>query len=144
MARHVGSGPRRSRGRRDEGASTIELVFYAPVLMLVVFVTVQAGMIYLGNQAATTIARESARVARTSGAETSAQRQVAEATGEGYAARVAAGILTGVDVQVQLLPGGETVRATVVADSYALVPALGGRVTRSVEGPVEEFRPDDR
>lgn len=135
---------RGSTAARDRGATSVELLFYAPILFFLVFVTVQAGMVYLGNQAATSVARESARVARTQGADTPEQRAAAEQRGLDYARGVAHGYLSGVTVDVVVLgPAGDrTVRATVEAESYALVPAFGGHITRSVEGPVEEFRPD--
>ncbi|MGZ4475276.1 MAG: TadE/TadG family type IV pilus assembly protein, partial [Nocardioides sp.] len=52
--------------RRDErGVSNVELVLYAPLLMVVILFAVQFCLVYLGNQEANAVARETARVYRT-------------------------------------------------------------------------------
>ncbi|GAB2686055.1 hypothetical protein GCM10027194_19780 [Thalassiella azotivora] len=108
--------------------------------MFITFLAVQFGMVHLGNQAATATAREAARVARTVGP-TPAGLAQAEARGRTYAGQVGRGVL--LDVQVDVVAvGPDTVRATVTADSFTLLPAFGGRITQTVQGPVESFRPD--
>lgn len=108
-----------------------------PLLLLLLFMGVQVGQVLLGNQAALAAAREAARVARTGG-----DLAAAELRGRAYATSIGTGVLRGADVQVVALDGGLTVRATVTADAYALVPRLGGRITQVAEGPVEVFRGD--
>jgi len=136
-----GRGRDGARGRDDRGVSSIELVVYLPLLFGLLFVGVQVGQVMLGNQAALAAAREAARVARAGGGDPAAL-SAAAARGEAYAASIGTGVLRGADVQVVALDGGLTVRATVTAEAYALVPQLGGRITQVAEGPVEVFRGD--
>src|SRR5919109_2252636 len=91
----------------ERGASSVELVLYMPILMLAIFLTIQFSLIYLGNQAASAAARESARVARTT-----LDRGQAEAAGYAYTADIGKGILE--DVRVTVTPvGTEQVRVEV-------------------------------
>jgi Flp pilus assembly protein TadG len=125
----------------DRGASTVELAMYMPILLFVIFVTVQAGMLFLGNQAASAAAREAARVARTGGGSPQALAD-GRARGREYAASVGHGVLENVQVQVFAV-AGQQVRATVTGRGIQVVPWVPGLdITQVVQGPVEEFRPD--
>jgi len=139
LERVRGRVPRLPRG--DDGVSAVELVVLVPLLLGLLFVGVQVGQVMLGNQAALAAAREAARVARAGGGEPAALAAGA-ARGEAYAAQVGRGVLTGTAVTVTPVDGGLGVRAVVTGDAYALVPALGGRITQVAEGPVEVFRAD--
>ncbi|TCC64320.1 hypothetical protein E0H73_07875 [Kribbella pittospori] len=128
-----------TRARRDErGASSVELVLYAPILMLAIFLTIQFSLIYLGNQAASAAAREAARVARTS-----LDRGKAEAAGRAYTDHIGQGILE--DVQVTVTPvGADQVRVEVTGHAQKITPFLDPpTVTQVVQGPLEEFRADN-
>lgn len=128
---------RRDIRRGDEGgASAVELAMYMPILMLVIFVAVQFSLIYLGNAAATAVAREAARVARVTG-DVGAGR----VAGYQYAQNIGRGILEDVDVNVVPV-GGDRVRAVVSGRAQELAPVVVPRVSQTVEGPVEEFRVD--
>jgi Flp pilus assembly protein TadG len=114
---------------------------YLPILFFVIFATVQASMLYLGNQAASAAAREAARVARSGGGSVQA-RQDAVARGEQYAASVGRGVLEHVSVVVVPVAGGQ-VRAVVTGHGIQVVPGLPTPAIRQVsQGPVEQFRPD--
>jgi len=114
---------------------------YMPLLVFVIFATVQAAMLFLGNQAASAAAREAARVARTGGG-TSAALQAGEVRGRAYVADIGAGVIEDVTVQVTAV-GGDEVRAVVTGHGIQVVPGLPGlRISQAVQGPVEEFRPD--
>jgi Flp pilus assembly protein TadG len=130
------------RGRdRDRGASTIELAMYMPLLLFVIFVTVQAAMLFLGNQAASAAAREAARVARSGGGSAQAI-QDGRVRGREYAASVGQGVIENVQVRVFLVAGRQ-IRATVTGRGIQVVPWLPGLdITQVVQGPIEEFRPD--
>ncbi|WP_281431442.1 TadE/TadG family type IV pilus assembly protein [Kineosporia corallincola] len=128
------------RAHRDRGASTIELALYMPLLLFVIFATVQAALLFLGNQAASAAAREAARVARTGGG--AAAIGTAEARGRAYAAQVGRGVIEDVSVQVSMA-GPDEVRAVVTGRGIQVVPGVPGvRIEQVVQGPVEEFRPD--
>lgn len=134
---------RRSSGRRradrsgESGASTVEMAMYMPILLFIIFTTVQFALVYLGNQAASAVARESARVARTSDGDVAA----GERAGYQYAANIGQGILNDVDVNVVPVAGNR-VRAVVSGRAQELSPVLVPRVSQTVEGPIEEFRQD--
>ena len=109
---------------------------YMPILMLVIFVAVQLSLIYLGNAAATAVAREATRVARVTG-----DVDQGRFAGYRYAANVGRGILE--DVQVQPLPApAGYVRFKVTGRAQELAPVVVPRVSQTVEGPVEEFKVD--
>ena len=127
----------RPRSRRNEsGASALELAMYMPLLMLVIFIAVQFSLIYLGNAAASAVAREAARVARVTG-----DTQAGEAAGYQYAGNIGRGILENVDVNVVPV-GGDRVRAVVSGRAQELAPVVVPRVSQTVEGPIEEFQVD--
>jgi Flp pilus assembly protein TadG len=113
------------------------MVLYMPILMLFIFATVQFALVYLGNQAASGVAREASRVARTSDGDTAA----GERAGYQYAANIGRGILMGVNVRVVRL-GGDRVRAVVSGHAQKLSPILVPEVSQTVVGPIEEFRQD--
>lgn len=127
-------GSPRARGERGErGTSSVELVLYTPLLMLLVFLAVQFTLVYLGNQAASAVAREASRVARTTLSESQAVqagRQLAENIGQG--------VLEDYTIDVRLVDG-ETVRVTVTGRAQEISPVGVPRVSQSVEGPVERF-----
>ena len=108
-----------------------------PLLLFVIFATVQAALLFLGNQAASAAAREAARVARTT-----QDAGAAEARGRAYATQVGQGVIEGVTVQVSAV-GADEVRAVVTGRGVQVVPGIPGlRIEQVVQGPVEEFRPD--
>jgi Flp pilus assembly protein TadG len=127
--------------RRDRGASTVEMAMYMPILFFIIFATVQAAMLFLGNQAASAAAREASRVAR-SGGGTGEAMAAGQARGVEYAATVGHGVLE--NVQVQVFPvDGRQVRATVTGRGVQIVPGIPGlNITQVAQGPIEEFRPD--
>ncbi len=127
----------RRRRRSERGVSTIELVIYAPLLMLIIFLTIQFALIYLGNQAASSAAREAARTARTT-----LDRDAAEAAGTAYTEKIGKGILEDVTVTVEPV-GDDEVRVVVTGHAVKITPLLKPpTVTQTVQGPLEEFRGD--
>lgn len=128
----------RSRRRREEGTSAIELVLYMPLLMLAIILTIQFALVYLGNQAVSAAAREAARTARTTGDPSAGTKR-----GYDYAKDLGGGLLRGTKVDVTLVNNGQDVRAVVSADGEQLLPFLDRpRLNESVQGPVEQFRED--
>ncbi|GLY33086.1 hypothetical protein Kisp02_64510 [Kineosporia sp. NBRC 101731] len=111
-----------------------------PLLLFVIFATVQAALLFLGNQAASAAAREAARVARTNGG--AAAIGMAQARGRAYASQVGSGVIEDVSVQVTAV-GNDEVRAVVTGKGVQVVPGIPGiRIRQVVQGPIEEFRPD--
>ncbi|KQR12382.1 TadE family protein [Cellulomonas sp. Leaf334] len=130
----------RDRARRDDGASSIELVLYTPILMLVIFLTVQFALTWYGNEVAGAIARETARVVRVGGG---TPASVAEARTHAQEYTDAIGGASFRDLQVQITqPDADTVRVTVSGRALEIVDGFAPRVSATVQGPIESFRPD--
>lgn len=128
----------RRRRHDDKGTSAIELVFYMPLLVIAILLTVQFALIYLGKEAASAAAREAARVARVTGDPGQGVDK-----GRSYAADLGRGVLEGVTVTVVPVPG-EQIRATVSGTAPELLPSFLGvsEVSETVQGPIERFEED--
>lgn len=131
---------RMTAGERDAGATSVELVVYTPLLMLVIFVTVQFALSWHGSSIAGAVAREAARVARAEGG-SAAAIAAAESRGMEYADAIGGGALRDVTIEVTTVPGDE-IRVTVTGRATEIVDGLAPRVEATVQGPVEIFRPD--
>lgn len=107
---------------------------YMPILLLVIFMAVQFSLVYLGNQAANAVAREAARVARSTG-----DAGAAKARGYEYARNIGKGVLEGVTITVTSAGDG-MVRVTVTGQAQKISPVGVPTVSETVEGPLEEFR----
>ncbi len=131
------------RRRRDDpegGATSLEMVFYTPLLMLVIFLTVQFALSWHGNQIAGAVAREAARTARAGGG-TAQALTAAEARGTEYAAAIGGQALTDVSVEATAV-GVDEVEVTVTGRAVEIVDGFAPRVSVTVRGPAEVFRPD--
>lgn len=116
------------------------MVLYVPIVVLVLMLGIQAAVTWHASQIAAASAREAARVARVGGGTPEALAQ-ADTRGQQHAAVVGSGALEEVDVQV--VPAGDgTISATVTGYGIEVLPGWRMRVGQTVEGPVEEFRPD--
>ena len=132
------SGRPRRRARDDAGVSSVELVLYMPVLMLIILIAVQFSLVWFGNQAASAVARETARQARVYHDEP--QQAIEE--GRRYAATIGNGVLE--DVHITIEPVGDNrVRVTVTGKAQEISPIGVPTVSQTVEGPIEEFFPED-
>jgi Flp pilus assembly protein TadG len=114
---------------------------YMPLLLLAIFAVVQFSLAYLGDRAAQAAAREASRVARAGGGSPQALLE-GQARGAAYAASVGRGVLFDARVVV-VAAGGDQVRATVTGHALNVAPGIPApRITQSVQGPAELFRPD--
>lgn len=128
---------RRTRRRDERGASAVEMVFFLPILFLVILIAVQFAMVYLGNQAASAIARETARVARVTN-----DGDRAHQAGTRYAQNMSTGILERYDISITPV-GDDRVRVTVSGEAQKISPIGVPRVSQTVEGPLEQFVGND-
>jgi hypothetical protein len=108
-----------------------------PLLFFAIFATVQFGLTYLGNSAASSAAREGARVARTGGN---------CADGADRAREILASVGKGLVEDVEVRPDcsdPEFVTMTVRGKGLSVVPGLRAiTLEQTVTGPVESFRAD--
>jgi hypothetical protein len=122
----------RPRRRDDSGVSSVELVLYMPLLMLIIFIAVQFSLVWFGNQAASAVAREAARTARVH--DDLGQGQEA---GRRYWENIGDGVLEDPTITVERV--GDRIRVTVTGRAQELIPGLAPTVSQTVEGPIEEF-----
>ena len=128
-----------SRLGQEVGASSVELIIFFPLLLLVVLITVQVALTWYGNEVAIATAREVAREARANskGGDLSA---AAKANGAAYARKVGGKALTDVEIDVSTTSNQVTVRVS--GKSLDVVAGLSPRVKASVTSERETFRSD--
>lgn len=126
---------RRARTGDETGASTIELLVFFPLLLLIVLLTVQLALSWYGNEVAMSTAREVARSVRSGG-----DAGEAQADGVAYAQKVGAQALTDVDVNVSV--AGDEATVTVSGKSMDIIAGFAPRVNASVTSELETFRED--
>jgi Flp pilus assembly protein TadG len=132
---------RAGRLRGDDGAATTELVIVAPAFLFFALLIVQVGLWFHAISVASSAAQEGAHDASLLGA-TPTQ---GEETAQDLLDTLAPELLTGTDVQGELVDGGDRVRMTVSGDVASVVAFpgldLSIRVNETAETPVEQFRP---
>ena len=122
--------------RGEAGASSVELLVFFPLLLLIILLAVQTGLSWYG---AMTAARETARTLRT-GAHDDAALAAARADGAAYAQSLAGSGLT--DVVVEASVDGGAVTVTVTGSAMDVFGGLTPRGRATVTSPIEEFRGD--
>ena len=127
------------RLRSEAGASSVELLVFFPLLLLIVLLTVQVALSWYGNEVATSTAREVAREVRSGSADSSAVA-AAKADGEDYAHRVGGKALTEVSVDVVVV--GNQVNVQVTGKSMDIIAGFAPKVQASVTSERETFRGD--
>jgi Flp pilus assembly protein TadG len=123
---------RRGRGQGQRGSATVELVVVFPVVLLLLFASVQAAIWYHGRTLAMLAAQDGLRAAQALDGTSEQGRAQAEAA---LAGNGADGFLTGAVVTASRTPAGATV--TVTARSLALLPGTGIPLTQTASGPIE-------
>jgi Flp pilus assembly protein TadG len=130
----------------ERGASAIELAMLTPVLIVVIFVTVQFALLFHARHVALAAAQAGARIARSTAATNPRWQEPARrksfdyirAIGPSLLERPSAVPLVRTDAAGNPVEVGVEVRGGAVP----LVPFLNLRVTERSEGPVERFIPD--
>ncbi len=137
----------RLRRERDRGASSLELAIIAPVFLLLIFFTIQAGLYFYGRTVAVQAAREGVSQLRL--AETQEDYVRLRAGAESYVLNFAGtvggpGLLeTSVESAYDDAQGRVSVQVTGRVQS--LVPWVEMTTTAESSGTVERFRePEDR
>lgn len=134
--------------RRDErGASAIELAIVAPVLIFVIFATIQFALWFYGRNVALQAAREGVSSARLVDVDDpavdseAALRQI-EHRVEHYARRVGQEALLDPTATAEY-DGTQRVRVTVRGRAVQLVPGISLTITRTISGEIERFERDE-
>jgi Flp pilus assembly protein TadG len=136
---------RRAAERGDRGASAIELSIVAPVILLLIFFTVQVALWLYGRNVALQAAREGVSTLRLVGEneDIPAAESRTETDTEAYATEVGAQSLLKPLATARFNVTTGRVRVTVSGHVVSLV-GLDLTVTRSATGEVERFEGDDR
>jgi Flp pilus assembly protein TadG len=121
--------------RSEAGAATTEFVIIVPALVLLIMLVIQFALYYHAANVATAAAQDSVRAARietgSAGAgQARAHELLSHAGGSVFSS-----------VSVQTSRGGRSAHAEVDGTVVSVIPGLDLHVTRSADGPVEQFLP---
>ncbi len=127
---------------RDRGASTIELVILAPLLLGMIWLTVQFALWYQGRQVALAAAQLGARVASQDAGTMPDWAGRAERSAQSYYRGLGTRVLGG-QIGARAQTGGVgQVRVTVTGTAVSIVPGLTLTIRETAGGPIDCFRPD--
>ncbi len=133
---------RQAAATADRGSSAIELAILAPIVLLIIWLSIQFAFWYQGRQVALAAAQAGARVARQEANVNSAWRQDARNAAVGYYGQLGTKVLGG---NIQARATGSAVNqvgVTVTGRVVSIVFGLKLTIHETVTGPVECFRPD--
>lgn len=123
-------GPLGGHTAGDRGASPIEFAIIAAPLIMVVFMVVQAGLVYFANSVALGAATQGVNAERgyhaAPGAGAASARDFLAAAGAGLN-----------DQQVSVNRGGGQVRVTVTGTAITVLPGVSFSISRAAHGPIE-------
>lgn len=136
---HAGTTPRWVRylvwpARGEAGSSTIELVIFMPLLLLMLFTGAQAAAMYHARSVAIAAAQEGARVAAAQGSTIAAGAAAAE---QFVTTTAGGGVLSG--LRIHLTRTATTATAHVSGTSLSLVPGWTPTITQSASAPIERL-----
>ena len=130
----------RSRKRDDRGVSAVEFSVVVPIVLLLIFLTIQAGFWMFGRNSAQHAAREGVSYLRLAGEHADPESFQPRAE---YLAREYATELGGLhDVDVDSAIDIETGKVTLTVSGSMNAPAGTWTVTQTVTATLEQFRPD--
>lgn len=124
-----------SRQRDERGSFTLELTTLFPIVLLLIFSTVQGGLYFHARNVALAAAQEGVRVAR-------AEDGTKEAGGGAARSFVEQAGGEGVLIGVRVTPTRTATKATITVSGKAMsaIPGMPGfTITQTAEGPVERF-----
>lgn len=121
--------------RSERGSATLELAVLFPVVLLIIFITIQGALYFHARNVALAAAQEGVRVAR-------AENGTSEAGGNVARGFVEQAGGAGVIVGLRVTPTRSRTTASVTVSGRALsaIPGMDGfRITQTAKGPVERF-----
>jgi hypothetical protein len=123
----------------ERGAATAELVIATPAMLFLLLLVVHVGLWFHASHVASSVAQESARVARNEGG----TKPAAEAAGGQLLDELGARLVLDPHIAVDYSPDHEEVTAVVTGYGPTVVPGLRLHIRAESHGPVEQFRPAD-
>ncbi len=131
-----------SRTGKDRGSSTIELAILAPLLLAIIWLTIQYALYYQGRQVALAAAQIGARVARQDANSVPGWQAIAQQDAENYYQGLGTRVLGGNITAVASMPQPGQVQVTVTGQAASIMFGLPLPIHETAGGPVECFRPD--
>jgi Flp pilus assembly protein TadG len=122
-------------GRSEAGVATTEFVIIVPALILLIMVVIQFALYYDAANVATAAAQDSVRAARIENGTAAAGQAAAQELLD----QAGGGVFT--SASVQTTRGGRSVHADVDGIVVSVIPGLQLHLTRSADGPIEQFLP---
>lgn len=141
VAPHPSSRGSRRGSQRERGATAVELAIIAPMLILVIFFAIQAGLFFYGRTVAVQAAREGVSQLRLAADEDAYQQMresVISATRD-FAGKVGRQGLTNPQVSTGYEEAEGRVWVSVTGNVISLVPGLDLSATAEASGTVERF-----
>ncbi|WP_239070169.1 TadE/TadG family type IV pilus assembly protein [Cellulomonas chitinilytica] len=121
------------RGPVDSGVVSLEMVVLVPALMVMMFLGMQAALVYHARTVAIAAAEEGARAAASQGASTADGRAAAVA----FAGDAGVGMFTATAIDVERT--AEIARVEVTGTSVSVVPGWTVLIAQSASAPVERI-----
>ncbi len=130
------------RTGRDRGVSAIELAILAPLLLVIVWLTIQYAMYYQGRQVALAAARLGVRVASQDEHSVPNWQNIAQNAAKNYYTGLGTKVLgPGIDAHA-VVSGPGQVRVTVTGHAASILLGLNLTIHETAGAPIECFRPD--
>lgn len=120
------------RAASERGAAIVEAVVIFPVMLTLIFLGIQAGLMYWGRAVAMGAAQQGARAA----AAKNATSQDGFDAAESFASQSSAGVT---DVSVQGGRGADTATYTVSLSTMSVIPGWDPHLTQTASMPVEKL-----
>jgi Flp pilus assembly protein TadG len=127
---------------QDRGSSAVELAVLAPVLLLLVWLTIQFALWSQGRQVALAAAQVGARVARQDANTVPGWQALAQQSAQSYYAGLGTRVLGGNITATAATYGTSEVRVTVTGNVASILFGLQLPINETAGGPIECFRPD--
>jgi Flp pilus assembly protein TadG len=137
-------GRLRSGGAGDRGSSVVELAILTPMLLLVIWMTIQYALYFDAREVALDAAQTGARLARQyANSDPTGWQAIAESAAKSYYNSLGTRALgTGIQVSFPPSPPGQ-VQVTVTGDVASILLGVPVHLNETSGGPIECFRPNN-
>lgn len=134
----------RACGVGDRGSSVIELAVLAPVLLVIIWLTIQYALYLQAREVALEAAQEGARYAEQNATKDVNWQLHAQQAAQGFYAGLGTRVLgpSGTITAQAVSPVPGEVRVTVTGDVASILFGIPLHIQETSSGPIECFRPD--
>jgi Flp pilus assembly protein TadG len=133
----------RASGPRDRGETVVELAILAPLMLLIIWMTIQYALYFEARQVALEAAQTGARFAEQNATKDVNWRVDAENAAKAFYNGLGTKVLGAGGIQATAVsPAAGEVRVTVSGDVASILLGVPIRIQEISSGPIECFRPD--